>query len=411
MSASLSAPEDSEQPREAGGRLLNRSRARVARGILDGTRVIAPHARRLNDHLRGVPALAKAQDRVATTWARLVEAFCQTIEPLLERGFPDLRLVAVADAAGGLVLHRVARDGAMGLGAFDATTPEALATLAATRWSAVELRLPPTQVLERKLTLPATSREYLAPILEHRLDRLTPWRPDRVLYGFRTDTADGDGARTGSVAVTLTATSRDLVAAPLQRLGAAGLVPTAIGADAGALQLPLAVNLLGGSGAATPPRTASRRFVSQVALAVGGLAFLAFAVTAVLAGRAAGDQDVATQKLAKARRLLRSASFGNVGSREQAMLEDKQPARSTVVLINTLSSSIPADTYLKELEIHPDKLRLVGSSGNAPALIGKLEAVGLNNVRFTSTIARDRAGRDDFELGADRPQLKAEDAP
>ena len=186
------------------------------------------------------------------------------------------------------------------------------------------------------------------------------------------------------------------------------MVPTAIGADAGALRLPLAVNLLGG-GAATPPRTESRRFVSQVALAVAGVAVLAFVVTAMLAVRAAGDQDAATQKLAKARRLLRSASFGNVGSREQAMLEDKQPARSTVVLINTLSNSIPADTYLKELEIHPDKLRLVGSSGNAPALIGKLEAVGLNNVRFTSTIARDRAGRDDFELGADRPQLKAED--
>lgn len=410
MAAPLSAPEDPEQRRETGGWLRNASPARVARGIVDGTSMIAPHARRLNDHLRGVPALARAQDRVAAIWARLVEAFCQTIEPLLERRFPDLRLVAVADGAGRLMLYRVARDGATDLGAFDAMTPEALATLAATRWSAVELRLPPAQVLERKLTLPATSREYLAPILEHRLDRLTPWRPDRVLYGFRTDAADGDGAHSGSVAVTLTATSRDLVAAPLQRLGAAGLAPTAIGADAGAPRLPLAVNLIG-NGAATPPRPDSRRFVSQVALAVAGVAVLAFVVTAVLAGRAVGDQDVSTQKLAKARRLLRSASFGNVGTREQAMLEDKQPARSTVVLINTLSSSIPADTYLKELEIHPDKLRLVGSSGNAPALIGKLEAAGLNNVRFTSTIARDRAGRDDFELGADRPQLKAEDAP
>ncbi len=131
----------------------------------------------------------------------------------------------------------------------------------------------------------------------------------------------------------------------------------------------------------------------------------------MLAASAAGDRDAAAQKLAKARRLLRTASFGDVGSREQAMLEAKQPARSTMVLIDTLSTSIPADTYLKELTIQPDKVRLVGSSGNAPALIGKLEAAGLNNVRFTSTIARDRAGRDDFELGADRPLLKAEDAP
>ncbi len=403
----VAAPLPTPEPPQQSDVAAATPQPRRVRSIVDGKSAIAPHVRRLNDRLRGVPALARAQDRVAATWTRLVEAFCQTIEPLLERRFPDLRLVAVSDGAGALALHRVGRDGASVLGALDAMTPEALAGLAATRWSSLELRLPATQVLERKLTLPAASREYLAPILEHRLDRLTPWRPDRVLYGFRTD---ADGASAGSVAVTLTATSRDLVAAPLQRLGAAGLVPTAIGADAGDPQRPLAVNLLGG-GAATAPRAESRRFVSRAALGVAGVLLLALVVTAVLAAGASGDRDVATQKLAKARRLLRSASFGNVGSREQTMLEAKQPARSTVVLIDTLSTSIPADTYLKELEIHPDKVRLVGSSGNAPALIGKLEAAGLNNVRFTSTIARDRAGRDDFELGADRPQLKAEDTP
>lgn len=377
---------------------------RGARRLVSGVRVIAPYARRLNDRLRGVPALAKAQDRVVAAWNRLVEAFCQTIEPMLERRFPDLRLVVVADAAGALALHRIGRDGATTLGGFEAMTPEALTGLAATRWSAVELRLPATQILERKLSLPAASREYLTPILEHRLDRLTPWRPDRVLYGFRTDS---EGASPGSVAVTLTATSRDFVAAPLQRLGAAGLVPTAIGADAGAPRSALPVNLLGG-GVATPPRAESRRFVSRVALSVGGVLLLALIATTVLAGGATSAQDASAQKLAKARRLLRAASFGEVGSREQAMLEAKQSTRATVVLIDTLSGSIPADTYLKELIIQPDKVRLVGSSSKAPALIGKLEAAGLNNVRFTSTIARDRAGRDDFELSADRPQAKEE---
>ncbi len=399
-----SAPEALDDAPDA---VLIGSKAPRSARIVGGTSVVAPYARRLNDRLRHVPAVAKAQDRIGATWARLVEAFCQSIEPLLERVFPDLRLVAVADDTGVLALHRLGRDGAAALGTLQAMAPEALAGLVATRWSAVELRLPATQILERKLSLPAASREFLAPILEHRLDRLTPWRPDRVLYGFRTES---EGASTGSVAVTLTATSRDLVAVPLQRLDGAGLVPTAIGADAGELQRPLAVNLLGG-GAATPPRAESRRFVSHIALAVGGLLLLAFIGSAVLAGSAAGDRDAAAQRLAKARRLLRAASFGNVGSREQAMLEGKQPARSTVVLIDMLSSSIPVDTYLKELTIQPDKVRLVGSSGNAPALIGKLEAAGLNNVRFTSTIARDHAGRDDFELSADRPQPKAEDAP
>ncbi len=368
---------------------------------------VAPRVRRLNARLRGFPPLARTQDRIGAGWAALVEAFCQMIEPSLERRFPDLRLVAVADGTGALAVHRVDRNGVTALGDLDAMTPEAHAGLAATRWSAVELRLPSTQILERTLSLPAASREFLAPILEHRLDRLTPWRPDRVLYGFRTNQED---QAAGSVAVTLTATARDLVAAPLQRLGAAGLEPTAIGADDGPLRLPLAVNLLGG-GAATPPRAESRRFVSKAALGVGGALLVAWIATALLDAGATADQDASTQTLVKARRLLRAASFGNVGSRGQAMLEAKQPDRSTMMLIDRLATAIPADTYLKELTIQPDKVRLVGSSGNAPALIAKLEATGLNNVRFTSTIARDRAGRDDFELGADRPQPKPEDAP
>ena len=406
LATQSTAESATEHPADAADALAAPS-GRMDRGL--GRRVggLVPHVRRLNDRLRRLPPLAKAQDRIGAGWAALVEAFCQMIEPRLERRFPDLRLVAVADGGGALAMHRVGRDGETALGGLDAMTPGAHAELAATRWSALELRLPSTQVLERKLSLPAASREFLAPILEHRLDRLTPWRPDRVLYGFRTTQEDHAA---GSVAVTLTATSRDLVAAPLQRLGAVGLVPTAIGADAGPLRLPLAVNLIGGA-AATPPRAESRRFVSKAALGVGGALLVAWIATALLDAGATAEQAASTQTLVKAHRLLRAASFGNVGSREQAMLEAKQPGRSTMMLIDRLATGIPTDTYLKELTIQPDKVRLVGSSGNAPALIARLEAAGLNNVRFTSTITRDRAGRDDFELGADRPQPKLEDAP
>ncbi len=384
----------------------SKRRATLARLGLN-TSVVAPLARQLNHRLRRVSFIALTQDRIGGAWDGIVEAFCQAAEPLLKRAFPDLRLVAVVGGDGALALHRVGRDRAAALGCFDALAPEALAELAATRWSAVELRLPPAQVFERKLSLPAASREFLAPIIEHRLDRLTPWRPDRVLYGFR---VEGGDASDGAVAVTLTATSRDLVGAPLQRMGAAGLVLTAIGAEAEGLRRPLAVNLLGG-GAATPPRARSHRFVSRTALAVGGLSLLAFVATAVLAACTAGDRDAAAQKLAKATRLLRASSMQDLGSREQTMLAAKQPSRSTLLLIDALSTAIPADTYLNELVIQPDKVRLVGSSGNAPALIGKLEAAGLSNVRFTSTIARNHMGRDDFELGAERPQADVGQVP
>ena len=299
--------------------------------------------------------------------------------------------------------HRVGRDRATILGSLDALAPETLEELAATLWSSVELRLPAAQIFERKLSLPAASREFLAPIIEHRLDRLTPWRPDRVLYGFR---VDGSDASNSAVTVTLTATSRDLVAAPLQRIGAAGLIPTAIGAEAEGPQRPLTINLLSG-GAAMPPRARSHRLVSRMTLAISGFSLVAFVAASILAAGAAGDRDAAAQKLAKARRVLRGSSVRNLDSREELMLAAKQPARSALLLIDALSTAVPADTYLKELVIQLDKVRLVGSSGNAPALIGELEAAGLSNVRFTSSIARNRGGRDDFELGAERPPAEA----
>ncbi len=399
------APDTADEAPEAAAAGSKR-RAALAR-LGRSTSMVAPLARQLNGRLRSVPSIAVTQDRIGGAWDRIVEAFCQAAEPLLKRAFPDLRLLVVVGGDGSLVLHRVGRDRAAILGSLDALAPEALAELAATRWSAVELRMPAAQIFERKFSLPAASREFLAPIIEHRLDRLTPWRPDRVLYGFRVD--DGE-ASDGAVSVTLTATSRDLVAAPLQRIGAAGLVPTAIGAEGEGPQHPLAVNLLGG-GAVTPPRAGSHRFVSRTALAVGGLSLVAFIATAVLATGAAGGRDAAAQNLAKARRLLRASSIQNLGSREQLMLAAKQPARSTLLLVDALSTAIPADTYLNELVIQPDKVRLVGSSGNAPALIGKIEAVGLSNVRFTSAIARNREGRDDFELGAERSQGETGQVP
>ena len=393
------APDIVDETPDAPG--LNRRAAPVRFGR--HTSVIAPLARQLNGRLRGVPFVALTQDRIAGAWSRIVDAFCQAAAPLLGRAFPDLRLVAMLGDDGSLVLHRVGQDRATTLGSLDALAPETLAECAATHWSAVELRLPAAQVFERKLSLPAASREFLAPIIEHRLDRLTPWRPDRVLYGFRVE--DGH-ASDGAVAVTLTATSRDLVAAPLQRIGAAGLVPTAIGAGSGGPLHPLAINLLGG-GAVVPPLARSHRFVSRLALTVGGLSLVAFIAAAILAAGAAGDCDAAAQKLTKARRVLRASSADNLGSREQLILAAKQPARSTLLLIDALATAIPTDTYLKELVIQPDKVRLVGSSGNAPALIGELEAAGLSNVRFTSAIARNHDGRDDFELGAERPQAEA----
>ena len=96
-------------------------------------------------------------------------------QPLVERAGAGGRIVAVAKDDD-LTLYEVPANGA----------PKLLPPGARKRGGQpTELRLPAEAVLMRTLALPAAGREYLDPIVEHRLERLIPWSPDRALYGYR----------------------------------------------------------------------------------------------------------------------------------------------------------------------------------------------------------------------------------
>lgn len=377
----------------------------LARGR-GGLERLRPYLDRLDKEVRKRPKLAAAADLVAASWRKLVASFCETIDPYLSRYFPDVRLVAVTNASGDVDLSRIVKGAPEPIGPLATLGPAARVEIEQTKWTAVELRLPPNQVLQRTLSLPGASRDFLGPIIEHRLERLTPWRPDRVLYGYRiVDEPEASGA----ITIALTATSKDLVAGPLRALGDIGVAPTAIGAQEGSPADALRINLF--RDAAKSVRADSRLMVSRIALASFAVLTVLFLASSFWASSAAGERDQAGARLMKARRLLKTASMGAVGSREQAMLATKQPDKAMAVLIDKLARAIPQNTYLKELAVTPDKVRLVGISGDAPALVGELEATGLVNVRFTSAVTREKDQKDSFEITADRAALAMVDTP
>lgn len=375
---------------------MARARRRRRRTWIErATQRLAPARDWVAGELAKSDTLMKVVRTVSGAWMVLVDAFCATIDPWLSRFYPDLRLVAVVTASGAVELTSMTKGEAAFLGAPEAIG-DAGAALASTRWSAVELRLRPDQVLQRTLSLPAASREFISSIIEHKLERLTPWRPERVLYGYRVlDEAEGS-----MLTVALSATSKDLVAGPLAALEALGLAPTAIGVEGGPLAAPLGLNLL--RDAPKAKGIDSRRAVSRIALATLAALGLVWLATSSAASHADDAAQLAGTRLMKARRLLKTASMGEVGERERILIDDKRPERATVVMIDKLAAAIPADTYLKELTIAPDKVRLVGVTTNAPALVSELEATGLVNVRFTAAVTREKDGRDSFEVSADR---------
>ena len=307
--------------------------------------------------------------------------------PVVARFGSGGRLVAVADG------------GALALYDASGSAPAKRLPANAKRRSAgvVELRLPADAVLTRSLTLPAAGREYLEPILEHRLERLVPWSPDRALYGYH---VTGE-TPTGELTVDFAATSRDLAETWIARASALGLAPDAIGSLAEPLDRPIRIDLWRGKRNRAHAR--AKRLV-KMAAAIAGLVILPTLALSLYSSYSAEQRlaEIETRSAA-ARRALQAAVGAGEGSREAALMGAKRPDAAMVTLVDRLARAVPADTALRDLEIDEGRIRLAGASSAAPALIGKLEASGLmRDTRFAAPVTRAPDGRDNFEILAQR---------
>ncbi|WP_020188165.1 PilN domain-containing protein [Methylopila sp. 73B] len=320
------------------------------------------------------------------TLAQATEAIVDVVAPLAARFARGPRRVAVAE------------DGALAL--YDAPIGAPAKHLAPKDGAARgpvqgELRLPAGAVLTRTLSFPAATRDYLDAVIENRLERLTPWAPERVLYGYRaSDAADG------SLDVRFVAASREVADSWIAKAAAIGFTPTALGGAGEPLDAPLSVDLWRGG------RDPFRRRVRR------GLAIAAVAVVGALVPLAAGSYWAlhrAEERLADlerrsqaARRTLMQASGG--GAREHDLMAEKRPETAVVTLVDKLAAALPDGTALRDLEIDPERVRLAGVSNAAPELIGLLTASGaLPEARFSAPVTRNADGRDGFEIVGRRP--------
>lgn len=341
-----------------------------------------------------LPRLWQVFTPLRRIFALLLDSFVALIQPLCTRWMPTRRLVFLLDAAGDLGVHRVTGEAVSDLGPLAALSDASRAEIAASSWSAVELHLPLEAVLQRSLKLPAAGRLYLAPILAHRLERLTPWRPDRILYGYRIVSEDAE-----AIGIEFAAVPKHAVAGPQTVIEALGLTLTGLGPRPAATGQSLPIDL-GSGGVPSSPH----RLRQHVMLAWGG-------ATASLAALALGSliwssvvearfEDV-SRDLAKIRRTLRGM-VGREAAPEAVILAGKTPETSAMLLIDRVARILPDDSHLRELQIAARTIRLVGQSRDAGNLIGLLEASGLTNVRFSAPVTREEDGIDSFEIVADR---------
>ncbi|RFP60519.1 general secretion pathway protein GspL [Luteimonas weifangensis] len=264
------------------------------------------------------------------------------------------------------------------------------------RW----LLLPAASGLRRRLSLPAAAAERLRDVVGFEIDRQTPFAAEAVAFDARLlGRRDGDGQLDAELVVVPRAT----LAAQSTALGA--LAESLAGVDiAGDDGVPLGVNLL-------PPaqRRQQRdpwRGWNRVLAAVAVFAFVALLAQlldnrerAVQTLQARVEREaVAARAVALQRQQLTDLIEG------RAFLERQRSSRPTAVeVLDELARRLPDNTYLEKLAIENDRLLLIGLSGEASALVGRLQgAAPWRSPALTGALQPDpRSGRDRFTLTAE----------
>jgi general secretion pathway protein L len=253
------------------------------------------------------------------------------------------------------------------------TLPESVATMV--RGSMIDIILKPDRFLFCPIELPRRAAEYLDGIIRSQIDRLTPWNDAAAAFGWSKPSPAG----ADRIVVTVAATDRTLVAPYVRAVTNLGVQSIAVYTRAGRRSGDDFIKVM-------EEKTA--RFVEIGRIRQTLIAILAAAI-AITVATGVGSRIVQTNlngqqaeldfRMAKFRAAA-GASNGNLSTSlaaAQLNLEDrKQNIAPTVIILETLSRILPDDTYVTELRIEDNKLKLEGVTRNAPSLIKLLEQSG-----------------------------------
>jgi len=233
--------------------------------------------------------------------------------------------------------------------------------------SRAELVLRPARVLFRPLELPQRATEFLGGVVRAQIDRLTPWTANDAAFGWSEPTVTGADRMT----VTVAATARALVQPLVEALLAAGTQAVTVTATPpGAAP----ITLLDHHAAGALDFARVRNILAAVLIGTGLLAGISLSAAALAGVRYGNAQEDLSRRIAERRAAIRLGRDGPQASTPLRALERrKYQSPSSVIVLEVLSQILPDHTYVTELRIEGDKLRLIGVTRDAPALIRLIE--------------------------------------
>ena len=314
------------------------------------------------------------------------------------------RLLLVVDAAGDNLIEETG-DGRRPLGRIDVDAPSGrqlaspLPRMRQGEHRPLAIRLDARHALRTTASLPLAAERNLAQVIGFEFERLVPFKQSEVYFAYRVTARD---KAVQTIGVELTIVPHAELANIVAALPGLGFQAAEIQVVGPAVEAPTIIPF-----ASQNPISRSRSG-RRVNLALGALAVvLAIACIAIPLWRDQATIESLDAQIANARQKAEASAALqkqiDAESRDQRFLIDRKTLSPAVTeLLATLTQLLPDDTYLTELELKGDKVKMVGLTGSATALLAAIaKSPSFRDASFESSITHDtKTNRERFDIGA-----------
>jgi general secretion pathway protein L len=264
--------------------------------------------------------------------------------------------------------------------------------------SFVIAEFPPDKVVRRDISVPAGAQKFLSGVIQNQIERLSPWPPNNVVYGFNSESS---GENASAVEVRILMASRTDIDAFRNHLAALDvqvdrIVANSVAEPADKTVEP--VTLWSRSMDASPDRL--ERLSRLIGIGIGAtvavstcLSLWAFVLSGVIRDESEGISArlKTLQRQVQGGRTLSAASFSSPAERAWFL---KETSASSVILLEALSRALPDSAYLTEIRLENATLHITGLADDAPGLLAPLEQSGhLTGVHFSGPTTRGSDGK------------------
>jgi general secretion pathway protein L len=259
--------------------------------------------------------------------------------------------------------------------------------------SRVEFTLQANRFLFRTIVLPSRAAEFLSGIVRAQIDRLTPWNAVDASFGWSKPVQDGPDRMIVNVAATAHNSVTPYVQA-FAKLGVGSISVFAAPPSAALDKTPIKIWDEKGQGLLNIDRI--RQGLVGILAAATITTVISIAASVILGANIDAQRLDIDRQISNIRSTVGSsqtASSVSIDAVRQSLARRKTEKPSAVMTLEALSRILPGHTYVTELRIEGNALRLVGFTKDSPSLIALLEQSNFfSRASFFAPTTRSAAG-------------------